>query len=190
MSFASEFEVVDLVAKSQLATSGVDAFSLSIVKMERQMRKLFTYLVYQARAFSPENVEELRQALGASRKAYFEGFERGINELSAVSIEKMVGQQYDGLRPILVDALDVRNKVFHGQLTMRCLQRDQLEELTNFIKRWCNLLADGANRAIGYDGFGRNSFRKGPDGLAETFKIQIDTVEKYRAFIRDHVERP
>ncbi|MEN2468958.1 hypothetical protein [Burkholderia sp. GS2Y] len=190
MSFANEFAVVDLVAKSQLATSGVDAFSLSIVKMERQMRKLFTYLVYQARAFGPENVEELRQALGASRKAYFEGFERGINELSAASIEKMVGQQYDGLRPILVDALDVRNKVFHGQLTMRCLQRDQLEELTGFIRRWCNLLADGASRAVGYDGFGRNSFRKGPGGLVETFKVQIDTVEKYRAFIRDHVERP
>ncbi|NPT34232.1 hypothetical protein [Paraburkholderia xenovorans] len=124
MSFANEFAVADLIMKSHLPTSGVDAFALSIIKMERQMRKLFTYLVYQAQAFGPEHAEELKQVLGASRKAYFVGFERGINDLSRISIEEMVGQQYAELRPILSDALDVRNKVFHGQVTMRCLQRE------------------------------------------------------------------
>lgn len=189
MSFANEFAVVDLIMKSHLPTSGVDAFALSIIKMERQMRKLFTYLVYQAQAFGPEHAEELKQVLGASRKAYFVGFERGINDLSRISIEEMVGQQYAELRPILSDALDVRNKVFHGQVTMRCLQREQLGELTDCIWRWCRLLAEGASKELGYDGFERNSFRKGPDGLAETFKLQVDTAEKYRAFVRRYVEQ-
>jgi hypothetical protein len=147
------------------------------------------YPVYQATAFGPEHVEEMKRVLGARRKAYFEGFERGINDRSRISIEEMVGPQYAELRPILSDAFDVRNKVFRGQVTMRCLQREQLGELTDYIWRRCRLLADGTSREIRYDGFGRNSFRKGPVGLAEKFKLGVDTAKKYRAFVRRHVER-
>lgn len=189
MSVESEFKVVDLIIQSQLPTSGVDAFSLSFIKMERQLRKLFTYLIFQSPAFGPGDIGRLKEVLGASRSAYYEGFELGINALYRSSVEDMVGVAYGELRPALEDARDVRNKVFHGQLTDRCLQREGLAELSGAIRRWCFNLAAGAHAEIGYDGFGRNSFRKGPVKTADGVRIQIQTPGEYRTFIRRHVNR-
>jgi len=101
----------------------------------------------------------------------------------------MVGPSYAELRPILDDATTVRNKVFHGQLTGRCLQRDGLAELSDSIRRWCFDLATGASAAVGYDGFDRPSFQKGPANVADGLRVQILTLEDYRAFIRRHVNR-
>ncbi|MBB6580362.1 hypothetical protein [Ralstonia solanacearum] len=93
MSFTDEFAVVDLVLGSQLPTRSVDAFALSVVKMDRQLRRLFTYLVFQSPAFTLEHIGELRAVLGASRQAYFEGFERGFNALYQHPIEHLVGNE-------------------------------------------------------------------------------------------------
>ncbi len=114
MTFATESAVVDAITESQLPTHAVDAFALSVIKMERQMRKLFTYFIFQSSAFGPDDVERLKGVLGVCTKAYFEGFERGINELYGVSVRDMVGQEYVELRPGLDDAIAVRNKIFHG----------------------------------------------------------------------------
>jgi len=46
MDFDQEFGVVDLVLNSQFETRGVDAFTLSLVKVERQIRRIFTHLIY------------------------------------------------------------------------------------------------------------------------------------------------
>ncbi|MFM0059841.1 hypothetical protein PQR64_29820 [Paraburkholderia phytofirmans] len=189
MTFESEFEVIDLITQSQLPTHGVDAFSLSVIKMERQLRKLFTYLVFQSPTFGPGDIGPLKEVLGACRSAYYEGFELGINALYRASVEELVGPEYGELRPTLDDARDVRNKVFHGQLTHRCLQREGLAELSDSIRRWCFNLAAGASAEVGYDGFERNSFRKGPAQVADGFRIQIQTPEEYRIFIRRHVSR-
>lgn len=190
MTFETEFAVVDVITRSQLPTHGVDAFALSVIKMERQMRKLFTYLIYQSRAFGPEDIGELKAVLGASRKAYFEGFEHGINALYRTSVEDMMGMEYAELRPALDDAIDVRNKVFHGQLTARCLQREDLGELSGSIRRWCFRLANSAEAEIDYDGFGRNSFRKGSARVANGLRTQVQTPDEYEAFIRRYVARP
>lgn len=129
----------------------------------------FTFLIYQSEAFAPQDVEPLKAILGASGRTYFEGFERGINTLYRTSVEEMVGAEHDDLRPVLDDAIDVRNKVFHGQLTARCLQQEDLGALSGAIRRWCFRLARGAEAEIGYDGFGRNSFRKGrPPSLMDS----------------------
>lgn len=189
MSFASEFAVVDLVRNSNFETSGVDAFALSVLKMERQLRRLFTYLVYQSDAFGPADVESLKAELGRSSRIYYEGFERGVDALCTLSVEELVGQDYSAIRPIVDDAVDVRNKVFHGQLTDRCLLRDDLEGLTTEIRRWCMLLAEGAARELGYDGFGRNSFRKKPPEVPGFLQWPLDSVAAYGVFLKQHVER-
>ncbi|MCK4130353.1 hypothetical protein HFK87_23080 [Ralstonia pseudosolanacearum] len=189
MSFVDEFAVVDLVLGSQLPTRSVDAFALSVVKMERQLRRLFTYLVFQSPAFTPEHVGELRAVLGASRRAYFDGFERGFNALYRRPIEQLVGNEYALLGPVLEDAIAVRNKIFHGQLTDRCLQQEQLGELIDRIRRWCYLLARGATLELGYDGFERGSFRKGAAALNAVLRVQIGSTAEYRDFLRLHVER-
>ncbi|MFL9957746.1 MULTISPECIES: hypothetical protein [Paraburkholderia] len=190
MTFEAEFAVVDVITQSALPTHSVDAFALSVIKMERQMRKLFTYLIYQSGAFGPQDIEPLKAVLGANHRAYFEGFERGINSLYSTSVEDMVGAEYVELRPVIDDAIDVRNKVFHGQLTARCLQQEDLGVLSAAIRRWCFSLARGADAEIGYDGFGRNSFRKGPVEIADGFLTQVRTPEEYRTFVRRHVARP
>lgn len=61
--------------------------------------------------------------------------------------------------------------------------------LSGAIRQWCFRLACGAEAEIGYDGFGRHSFRKGPPGIADGFLTQVRTPEAYGVFIRLHVER-
>lgn len=189
MSFESEFAVVDLVLGSNFETRGVDGFALSVLKMEKQLRRLFTYLVYQSDAFGPGDVDELKRVLGNSPRVYYEGFESGINALCRHSVEELVGQAYAHLRPMLDDAIAVRNKVFHGQLTDRCVQREELGVLTAEIRRWCMLLAQRSRHELGYDGFERNSFRKKPPEVPELLQIRLDSAAAYNVFLRQHVER-
>lgn len=54
---------VDLAANAGVATSGVDAFALSVIEAERQIRRFFTHIVFQCPAFTPEDVPALRMAL-------------------------------------------------------------------------------------------------------------------------------
>jgi hypothetical protein len=67
MSWLSEFATVDAVIGCSAETSGVDAFALSVIKAERQIRKLFTHLVFQSPGFGPADVPRLRKALFDSR---------------------------------------------------------------------------------------------------------------------------
>ncbi len=83
----------------------------------------------------------------------------------------------------------MRNKVFHGQLTERCLQRDDLGELSDAIRQWCSGVADGASVNVGYDGSEEPSFRKAPTRVADGLRIQLQTPEEFQAFIRGLVDR-
>ena len=47
MSFADEFAAVDWLVQSGVETSGVDAFALALIKAERQIRRIFTYVIFQ-----------------------------------------------------------------------------------------------------------------------------------------------
>ena len=82
MSYENEFLTVDLIVKSSAETCGVDAFALSLIKAERQIRKLFTYLMFQFPAFSSSDYDGFRGVLADSKKVYFEGFVRGIDVVS------------------------------------------------------------------------------------------------------------
>lgn len=74
MSYSEEFSSVDLLINSSAKTRGVDAFVLSLIKAERQIRKLFTYLIFKYPSFGTTDVLNLRESLVQSRKVYFEGF--------------------------------------------------------------------------------------------------------------------
>lgn len=189
MSFTEEFATIDMIAESQLPTRAVDVFALSIIKMERQMRKLFTYLIFQSDDFDYHHVAGLRGVLSDNKRVYFDGFERGIDALYPLSVEQIVGAEYGGLRRIVSDALAVRNKIFHGQLTDHCLLREDLVELATDVRRWCELLAGNAQLELGYDGFGRPSFRKGPLPLSGRYKVQVNCLDSYRDFLARYVQR-
>ena len=189
-SVVEEFSTVDLLLGSGAETRAVDAFALALIKAERQARKLVTHLVYQSPTFGPADVTTLRNTLAGNRKVYFAGFLSGFDALYPQPIRALVGNQHNHLRQRLDEAIDHRNKIFHGQLTTRSLNRQDLTDLTTDIKNWCTLLADGANRELGYDGFGRNSFRKSAiPNLSARLKKQFGSVADYAAFIRADMER-
>lgn len=68
MSIEDEFATVDVLLCTGAETLGVDAFALSLIKAEKQARRLFTYLVYQHSWCNRGNVVALRDTLGQRRK--------------------------------------------------------------------------------------------------------------------------
>lgn len=189
MSIENEFATVDLVANADVETSGIDAFALSTIKAERQIRRLFTHIVFQCPAFTGPDIPALRTALWENRQCYFQGFERGINGFLPMPLDQLIGTQYLPLRLGIDNAMEVRNKVFHGQLTNQSLcQLDLLAHVGN-VRAWCRAVATAGTQAVGYDGFQRNSFRKGRADVALTFKRTLPNVAEYRRFLRDWVER-
>lgn len=185
-SYTSEFSSVELLRQSLAETRAVDAFALALIKSERQMRKLVTYLVFQYPDFSADHVKPLREALNGNRNVYFEGFIRGFDAIYEKTLKDIVGGEYDRLFGVLQKATKIRNKIFHGQLTDQYLSREDLLSYVDDISEWCRLLAEGGTAEIGYDGFGRNSFRKLPPDKAihNSFKTKIESIDEYSEFIR------
>jgi hypothetical protein len=168
----------------------VDAFALSVIKTERQIRKLVTHLIYQFPCFGPGDVPSIRQTLVNNRRVYFDGFENGFDAIYQLSIAALVGSDYLPLRDRIREAVDHRNKIFHGQLTSKNLTRDDLLAYVGDIRTWCKTLAGSALAEFGYDGFAWNSFRKStiPD-LEKRLKIPIANVAEYEEFVRQHMQR-
>jgi hypothetical protein len=189
-SYSQEFETVDVVINSTARTCGVDAFALSVIKTERQIRKLVTHLIYQFPCFGPGDVPSIRQTLVHNRRVYFDGFENGFDAIYPLSIAALVGSDYLPLRDRIREAVDHRNKIFHGQLTSKNLTRDDLLAYVGDIRTWCKTLAGSALAEFGYDGFAWNSFRKStiPD-LEKRLKIPIANGAEYEEFVRQHMQR-
>jgi hypothetical protein len=192
MSFAAEFAVIELVLTQDYETRGVDAFALSVIKTERQLRKLVTHLVYQFPCFSDKKDREmLRDILEKNSGVYFGGLQCGFDALYPRSIECLVGPDYDRLSCRLKEARKHRNKIFHGQLTAERLTRDQLVSYVRDIRKWCEILAKACAAEFDYDGFERNSFRKSKvAGVWKNLKVQIADAQGYREFVKNHMQKP
>jgi hypothetical protein len=183
-----EFQTVDLLINSSAETRGVDAFSLTVIKAERQIRKLFTYLVFQFPCFSRSAVRDFRNTLTQNRRVYFDGFIKGIDTLYPRSIQDMIGPDFETLYADLKKAIEYRNKIFHGQLTNRYLERLDLLEMASSNRRWCIDLAQVAQAEFGYDGFDRNSLRKAPSPIWQRYKVHLSCLDDYRDFIHSNME--
>jgi hypothetical protein len=132
----------------------------------------------------------LRDALASSRKVYFDGFEKGINALSPVSIEEMVGSAYGRGRKRISKAIEHRNKIFHGQLTLHRLSRSELLAFVEDIRIWVYALAQGGHRELGYDGISCGSFHKSTrHDISKRLKQKLESIDDYRTFIRKTMER-
>ena len=101
-----------------------------------------------------------------------------------------MGPDYPRLKARLDEAIDHRNKIFHGQLTSRSLSGTDLISLAGDIRVWCTTLGNSSSAEVGYDGFGRNSFQKStiPD-LWMRYRVQLSSIADYEAFIRANMER-
>ncbi|HIF9215998.1 TPA: hypothetical protein ACX6QF_001479 [Photobacterium damselae] len=193
MSFEKEFKTVDLLLALdhiEHPTKMVDAFSLSRIKAERQVRKIFTYLVFQNTHLTSDHVNELRSVLAEFKNVYFEGFINGINVLSNKSLEELYGENYEESISNLENANNHRNKIFHGQLTNEKLGCEDLDIVIENIKQWCFKLSDAAQKEYGYCGFGRNSFQKSNSDISKNIITPINNPSEYRQFINDNMIRP
>lgn len=191
MSVDDEFSTVDLVLGSTAVTRSVDAFALSLIKAEKQARRLVTYLVYQHSWCSQATVSQLKTALENSTEVYFKGLLAGWDALYPRSVEQLIGSEYKRLRRRLDEATKHRNKIFHGQLTARGLTRAELLSFVKDIRAWCEGFGHGAQAEVGYDGCGRNSFRKSgdPAKLCAKYRMKLADIAAYRQFIRTQMER-
>lgn len=158
-----EFSTVDLLLKSDAETRAVDAFTISWVKLEKQLRRLTSNLIFQHSAFKDgmsEDKTAVREAIRQKTTANHDKFIGAIYRLSSYSVKDMMGDQYKPLKQETNTAYKYRNKILHGQQTGQSLTRIELEKCISSMRDWCELLADRADQHIGYDGFSRNSLRK------------------------------
>ena len=183
-AFENEFETIDLFKNSDCPTAKVDAFSLAWIKAERQMRKLFTFVIFQAATFQTCNIQELKSALAENRHVSIWHFRHGLDEILDTTVEELVGANYAKLLTGMNKANDHRNKIFHGQLTLDSLGKIELASSEEIVRSWCKNLARGAQNRLGYDGFDNNSFRKQKDKkLSDLVTKQISGIDDYRALI-------
>lgn len=188
MNFDQDFATVDMILASSLETRGVDAFVLSLIKAEKQMRRLFTFLVFQNPSYNCEHYSELRKTLAANRQIYFKGFIDGVNCILPRPLKKIYGDQYENDLKHLNKYAKDRNKIFHGQITEDGLDREDLLIRVRTIKKWCKNMADTLTIEIGYDGFSK-SFVKSELELELKNLERFDTIEKYKAFIKKELQR-
>jgi hypothetical protein len=190
MSLSREFENIDILLKNRTQTTGVDCFSLAVIKLERQMRRLFTYSVFQFPCFADLDIPALRKALVDQNRAYFEGFIRGMDAIHPQSVSQLVGADYPTLFRIVSQATDFRNKIFHGQLTSESLSTVELLSIVESIRDWCQQLGDSAEHYFGYSGF-TSSFRKAPNSaFLSGYRVTLSSIQDYEAFLIQHVKRP
>lgn len=190
MSLFREFENIDILLNNRTETTGVDCFSLAVIKLERQMRRLFTHSVFQFPCFTTSDIPALRKALLNQKRAYFEGFIRGMDALHPQPVSQLVGADYATLYPIVLRATEYRNKIFHGQLTTKALNTTELLSIVESIRDWCRLLGASTERYFGYAGF-TSSFRKAPDlSFLSSYRATLSNIQDYEAFLVQHVKRP
>jgi len=185
-SLIEEFGTVEYLLNSPFPTGRTDAFVVAWVKSERQVRRIFSYLIYQFPIFSRKDVQLITQSISSSKKnLYFDNFINGFNLVYPKTYEDIIGETYKGLKGDLVKIIRFRNKIFHGQPTGESLSANQLRIEITKIKNWCFELAEKMQLEIGYDGFARNSFRKSRDqDIVSTYKIKIKTIEELDRFIQ------
>ncbi|MBE7645191.1 hypothetical protein J2Q11_00965 [Tenacibaculum finnmarkense genomovar finnmarkense] len=188
MNYSTDFATVNLILKSSLETRTVDAFTLSLIKSEKQIRRIFTFLIFQHNSYSLEDYISLRKALAKNKKVYFNGFINGINLILPKTLKEIYGQDYDKDFHYLIEFTKDRNKIFHGQITEKGLSREDLIKRIEHIKKWCKTLGDNIKNEIGYDGFS-DSFKKSSLELTLNNLNKFDTIDNYKLFIKKELER-
>lgn len=171
--FESEFKSVDLLLNSDCESRGVDAFCLSWIKLEKQLRKISANLIYQASDVKVADQGRIRAALYSHGGLSHTTFIGAIRHLTGTGVGDLIGARYDYLKKAVDASYRSRQKIFHGQQTDQSLTRDALISRVRDIREWCELLSAGATARLGYDGF------SGPTSLFKTERADVvDAVDK------------
>lgn len=154
-----EFVTVEAIWTSGGETRRVDSLLLSWIKYEKQLRRLFCFLVFQHPSITEKTINSVISVMAQNNSLYPETFIRGIRALGVMSVPALVGQNHSQLSAEVARIKKYRNKLMHGQATGLSIQSAQLERDVKWMVRWIAELAAGADAAFGYDGLRRNTFR-------------------------------
>ena len=184
-SVTDEFATVDILVKSVTTTGRTDAFVISWVKIEKQARRIFSYLVYQFPAFTKLDTKDIESTISSKRNLYLETFIRGFDRLYPTSFSDIVGAaDYTTFITELNRIKQYRNKILHGQPTGLRLTSDQLTKEIMLMKDWCSLVAEKMDGEIGFDGLTRYSFRKNKSkSLPASFRCNIANIAELNTFL-------
>lgn len=80
-SVIKEFKTVELLINSTLPTGRTDAFIIAWVKSERQVRKIFSFIVFQFPVFDKKDVTSIIEAIADRSDLYFDDFITGFDRL-------------------------------------------------------------------------------------------------------------
>jgi hypothetical protein len=154
-----EFATVEAIWASGAETRRVDSLLLSWIKYEKQLRRLFCFLVFQHPSITEKTINSVISVMAQNNSLYPKTFIRGIRALGVTPVPTLIGQNHSQLAGEVARIKKYRNKLMHGQATGLSIQSAQLERDVKWIVQWMTELAAGADAAFGYDGLKRNTFR-------------------------------
>lgn len=154
-----EFATVRALWESDAETRRVDALLLSWVKYEKQLRRLFCFLVFQHPNITGEEIAGVISELAANDRLYPETFIRAIKSLGVAPVPTLVGARHTALVAEVQRIKKYRNKLMHGQVTGLAITSRQLERDVLWLVDWIECLSAGAQAIFGYDGLRRKTFR-------------------------------
>lgn len=153
-----EFATVEAIWHTTGETRRVDSLVLSWVKYEKQLRRLFSFFVFQHPKITADKLDEVIAAFAENNKLYPETFISGIEKLGVTPLHKLMGDNYTKLWPEISRIKKYRNKIMHGQHTGQNIQSAQLERDVIHLINWIASLAQVADAAFGYDGLRRKTY--------------------------------
>jgi len=156
---ADEFLTVETIWHSSGSTRRVDALLLSWIKFEKQLRKLFCFLVYQHPNITRANITDIMAAMAGNRDLNPGTLQDCTAALGVTSVPTLVGSSHGVLKKELDRIKKYRNKLMHGQISGQGIKSVQLERDVVLIIDWMSKLADGAENQFGYDGLRRDTFK-------------------------------
>lgn len=155
-----EFQTVEALWNLKNTTTPfLDATILSWVKSEKQLRRLFSFLVYQHPCAEHLDCKDIDFVIAGNPCLYPNDLIAAIEQMVGKKISEIVGPECASCRVDIASINDHRNKFMHGQLTGDSLSAEDLQGYIRALVKWISLLAIGADKEIGYNGLERKTFK-------------------------------
>lgn len=192
-SYNNEFETVDQILSGYAVTRRTDAFILTWVKMEKQLRRLFTFFAFQNSAFNYGDIDAFIEMIVKNNHLYFYSFQKLIEKLLNIDFENILNkdltkhmkQDYQAFYKDVQRIKKYRNKIMHGQITGQKLQSKQIEKDINLLRDWIIIVGNHFQKKYGYDGLGRNTFSMAKNITPKTIiNYPFDTISKLEQWIK------
>ena len=140
----TEFATVEAIWNTVGETRRVDALVLSWVKYEKQLRRLFSFFVFQHPEITPSKLDAVITTFAENRNLYPETFISGIDALGVTPLPELLGPSYPQLWAEIKRIQKYRNKIMHGQHTGQGITSAQLERDVIHIIGWIDADAHAA----------------------------------------------